>query len=571
MTTLSRAATRVVAALESVGRIISLLQLVCFLPLSLEHDKDTFLAFSASLALLYFVLSSLRGITAGSWLARIVYALTIPHNLVIPLLLWFCAHLYSPLPSANPAIVALRNGVRHASLAWLHPSALIEALTGAGDVLWPPVPEHISAAYTQLMREWLDLAYKAALYFLSRVPAWWCAFLLYSSPLFALLEGLSTLLVIQSFSQLSRWLINQPTPRSKRSKRNLFVQRIVAYGVEPSEAWQLLFLLFSATVYVIGAVALYLCFDGAATGRPYASAAIGASLASTLWISLMALAIRKANVVETSLMFAYVVFNVYELGTSPGLGGDTLAVVRAFKASRAQSAIPLILSASTGALFDRIFNAVEHTLAFLAAANAVLPTTVIVSLVYRLMVLYSAIRVLPRLRGYNHKRQAAPARSVEGTYSDSDINSVSAAATAAATEAAARAAAAAVGANASAPDDLSEAIQHVKEPDSVAVNAQHAEAEKETARVLAAAAAAAAAAAKKTRRRRKEKEPHDVLYRVLILYSRFVLIAVYSHLLLLDQNHQIYWRLLTVVFTLTLWSIELLLGAEDAVSVSVYE
>jgi len=39
----------------------------------------------------------------------------------------------------------------------------------------------------------------------------------------------------------------------------------------------------------------------------------------------------------------------------------------------------------------------------------------------------------------------------------------------------------------------------------------------------------------------------------------------------LDQNHQIYWRHLTVFFTLFLWSVELLLSKEDATPATVYE
>lgn len=305
---MKHAAVRVVSCVQSLGRIVSLLQLVCFIPLSLEHDKNAFLAFSASLAMMYFTLSTLRAVTTGTWRAQLVYALSMPQNVVIPLLLWFCAHLYSPLPSANPAIVTLRNGVQHASIAWMDPSGLAQTIANAGAVLWPPVPEHIPTAYAHVVTEWHTLASNSVLYFLSRVPEWWCTLLLYASPLFALLEGLSTLIVIQSFAQLSRWLcvpadrINEPAPHRSRVKRSALLRRIVSYGVEPSEAWQLLFLLFSATVYVAGAVALYVCFDGATTGRPYASAAIGASLASTVWISLIALASRKANVVETSLM-----------------------------------------------------------------------------------------------------------------------------------------------------------------------------------------------------------------------------------------------------------------------------
>ena len=48
-------------------------------------------------------------------------------------------------------------------------------------------------------------------------------------------------------------------------------------------------------------------------------------------------------------------------------------------------------------------------------------------------------------------------------------------------------------------------------------------------------------------------------------YSRFILITVYSHLLLLDQNHQIYWRILAVSFTLAMWGVELLISKESNV------
>ena len=52
---------------------------------------------------------------------------------------------------------------------------------------------------------------------------------------------------------------------------------------------------------------------------------------------------------------------------------------------------------------------------------------------------------------------------------------------------------------------------------------------------------------------------------VLVRYSRFILITVYSHLLLLDQNHQIYWRILAVSFTLAMWGVELLISKESNV------
>mgnify|MGYP001508176009 CR=1 FL=1 len=52
---------------------------------------------------------------------------------------------------------------------------------------------------------------------------------------------------------------------------------------------------------------------------------------------------------------------------------------------------------------------------------------------------------------------------------------------------------------------------------------------------------------------------------VLVRYSRFFLITVYRHLLLLGQRHQIYWRILAVSFTLAMWGVELLISKESNV------
>ena len=78
MSTMKHAAVRVVSCVQSLGRIVSLLQLVCFIPLSLEHDKNAFLAFSASLAMMYFTLSTLRAVTTGTWRAQLCLLYTSP-------------------------------------------------------------------------------------------------------------------------------------------------------------------------------------------------------------------------------------------------------------------------------------------------------------------------------------------------------------------------------------------------------------------------------------------------------------------------------------------------------------
>lgn len=368
--------------------------------------------------------------------------------------------------------------------------------------------------------------------------------------------------------------INEPATGkpNRKAGKNVIIHRLLSFGIEPYEIWQLLFLLFSATVYVAAAVALYMCFNGATQGRPGTAAAIGASVSSTLWISAIAFAIRKANVVETSLMFAYVVFNIYQVNTSLLTGADPLAGVRAFKANRAESGVPLVFNYSTTAVLDYIIDAVEHSLDFLTAANAVLPTMVIVSLVYRMAVLYSAIRVLPSLRVrarpdpkrdalWRKRNQAWSEQRVAGTPESSgpvtpkDMLLPSASASEDEKSAAA---------------DLSRALS-MKEPESPDTSALSPPAAAPQASPRPKEAEAATDSRPDGARANDGAEHRSPLISGLALYSRFVLIAVYSHLLLLDQNHQIYWRLLTVVFTLAMWSVELLLSKEDASPATVYE
>ncbi|KAI3628020.1 hypothetical protein CBS14141_002021 [Malassezia furfur] len=604
--------TRVVRLIQGAGRILSLLQLLFFLPLALEHNRETFLAFSASLAAFYFLLSTLRWVTQGSKMVYVVKAISMTQNIVIPMLLFSCARIYSPLPSQNALIEALRKSGKHAS-PWLQQPASLAKAFASSEVhafLLSVLPSSYvdgeeEIVYPTWLGQSLVLIVGAGQYLLSQVPEWWYSLLLYLSPMFSLLEGLSSLLVIQSFALLSRWLIND-SDRTKRGKwqGSAFMRKLLSFGLEPSEVWQLLFLLWSAVVYVLSAVALYMCFDSATDGRSMAAAAIGASLASTVWISAIAFAIRKANVVETSLM----------LSTSLKLGTDPLQMVRNFKASRIPKQVPLFIAQSTSAVLDRLVDAVEHSMYVLSAANEVLPTTIIVSLVYRLMVLYSAIRVLPRMNAHSaydphtdvlrqrrnqawserklSEAQASTTPQVDARDADtraatgrSDGKSAAASTPGAphGTDTSAPASADAEAAEKPAAEacadtsagKLETLLMSAKEPGSeteqdVAEYMQQAKPSRVDA--VEKAVEHALERAEKVVQTKLEGEPRgSAVLKVLVTYSRFLLIAVYSHLLLLDQNHQIYWRLMTVFFTLGLWSVELLLSNEDSYLVSMYE
>ena len=287
----------------------------------------------------------------------------------------------------------------------------------------------------------------------------------------------------------------------------------------------------------------------------------------------------------TSLtQFAYVVFNIYQLSTSLGLRMDTLQLVRAFRSTHIATQAPYVLQ-STGALLDRLVDAVEHGLSLLSVATETLPPTVLVSLIFRLMVMYLATRALARLQTHTRyprrpRRWGAEQRDTAKLPADSDSAKLSAllmnakepgsedarevaryvAAEGRGTRLEAGQAQSAPGAG-----DATAPASAAATGEALTATAGAADAPATVGATVALKPSAASHTAPRSApsEARERKEPSSTLVLVLVRYSRFVLIEVYSHLLLLDQNHQIYWRLLTVFFTLALWSVELTLNTGD--------
>ncbi|TRM60198.1 hypothetical protein BD626DRAFT_137113 [Schizophyllum amplum] len=57
--------------------------------------------------------------------------------------------------------------------------------------------------------------------------------------------------------------------------------------------------------------------------------------------------------------------------------------------------------------------------------------------------------------------------------------------------------------------------------------------------------------------------PTSTLTRILLTYRQFIFVTVYTHLLLLDNSSQIWWRWLNIFFTLIMWAVELLVSPDD--------
>ena len=490
------------------GRVATFVQVLFYLPLALDlAGQDAFLALSASLASYYLFLSTVRLLTRRTRLAWIGQTLAIFQFVVVPACLLVCFNVYSP-PSATIFPPRRSEAGRGGLYAQLVGSSPLEYGTGS---------DRLDA----LVRAALHLFF----YLARRVPGWWHTLLRLSSPFFSLLEGVASLLVIQWIASTSRWIIasslaapSKPANPSRFSSA-LLLRPLQSLGFGASEVWQILFLLLSATTYVLAALALYVGFEGATKDRPGTAAAIATSVTSTLWLTAIAFAMRKGNVIETSLMFAYVVFNIYQLGPSLSFTPDPISLIRSFKANTHTPALvntsqhlPSVILQAVGTLLHVLAHWLGHSLDFIAAAAAALPKSVIVSLVYRLMVLYAASRILPMLKG----SVAAAADWPSGSESESESES----------------------------EDEARSLPRRKRKRKRPLD--HAQPQHK-------------------RPRTETSEPFGAFISFIVSYSRLILIAVYSHLLLLDQKNQIYWRFLTVGLTLLLWGLELVISKEDEV------
>lgn len=156
----------------------------------------------------------------------------------------------------------------------------------------------------------LSTAAQGILLLARKVPIWWGGLLRMSSPLFSLLEGSATLVIIQLLGHGCRYVIatslTRPSPStafgSGGSGRSRPLALLSSIGLRGAEAWQLGFLLSSAIIYVISGWALFLSFEGVVARGGGASLMMGVSIASVGWLTAIAFALGKGNVIETALI-----------------------------------------------------------------------------------------------------------------------------------------------------------------------------------------------------------------------------------------------------------------------------
>jgi len=189
--------------------------------------------------------------------------------------------------------------------------------------------------------------------YITTAARWWGTFLRYSTPFAAGLEGLASLIVIQSAGLRSKDLATQ------------------------SEGNQLLLLIASASAYV-GAAAWLLSAFADAASTPITAMLFGCAVTSLFFLTSIGFSLRRTNVVESSGVALFLAYNVWQC-TNDKFGADILW--------------PKV-SSSYSPLLGNMIPHLQNALGFFTHT---LPRPVLAALIFRLTILHFASRVVARM------------------------------------------------------------------------------------------------------------------------------------------------------------------------------
>ncbi|KAJ5212687.1 uncharacterized protein N7498_004333 [Penicillium cinerascens] len=336
---------------------------VSSIPLAFDvGGKTCGLAFSLSLATFYFLFSLLRLTTPErSWVrSSLVTVIRCTQWILIPILLIWSLNRFSVDTDSNGGWVERTFSGKRAQ-----DSSVQEWLFGRDGLV-----ERVTLGNWDRLLRW-------------------------STPVFQLAEGFCSLLVIQAAGQITRWLVN----RGGRS-----------------DSWMIGLLVLSATIISSSVYFLWRVLQFPEISNVDA-ALIGVSVTCAVILCAWGIGSGRGNPVESSLLFAYVVLCIYQIFTdyqpsypvehvpSPSQAGDFPPLPPIIMASyttlmHALSLLPSIIHAA--------FNVIN------AVFSAVTPS-VLISLAYRLLVLYASTRIIPAVR-----ESGARALSQEASLDDSD-------------------------------------------------------------------------------------------------------------------------------------------------------
>ncbi|KAJ5243698.1 hypothetical protein N7489_003794 [Penicillium chrysogenum] len=205
----------------------------------------------------------------------------------------------------------------------------------------------------------------------------WDRLLRWSTPVFQLAEGFCSLLVIQAAGQITRWLVN----RGGRS-----------------DSWMIGLLVLSATIISSSVYFLWRVLQFPEISNVDA-ALIGVSVTCAVILCAWGIGSGRGNPVESSLLFAYIVLCIYQIFTD-------------YQPSHPVEQIP---SPSQVGDFPHCLQLSWRPFNVITAVFSAVTPSVLISLAYRLLVLYASTRIIPAVR-----ESGARALSQEASIDDTD-------------------------------------------------------------------------------------------------------------------------------------------------------
>ncbi|KAF3761161.1 hypothetical protein M406DRAFT_283124 [Cryphonectria parasitica EP155] len=333
---------------------VYLLTIVLSIPIAFDvGGRDSGLAYSLSIFLFYFLYSFIKAITPQKSTVRwtLTNILRIAQWIVLPSLLIWSLNRFSVDTGSSDWVSRTLGHIRP---VMKHTDSWHEWFFGQGGLL-----EHLTLGA-------------------------WDKGLRYSSPVFQLLEGFCSLLVIQAAGQITRWLVNRGR----------------------SDTWVIILVVFSGSIM---ASALYFLWRVARFPQisNLDATLIGVTMTSAVFLCAFGIGSGRGNPVESSLLFAYVVLCVYQIFTDYLPSAEAAAAAQAAAEEQAAASqpefppLPPIIMASYATflhMLSQLPGAFSDSFTFLWAAFQTITPSVIISLVYRIIVFYCATRIIPAVR-----------------------------------------------------------------------------------------------------------------------------------------------------------------------------
>jgi len=336
-------------------RVISaaafILSIVFTVPLAFDVGGRTCgLAFSLSLATYYFTLSCLHVATPkeSTWRRVALNAYSGLQILLIPGLLIWCLNKFS-VDSGNEAASWVSRAFVNATKPFQQNPSVRDWIFGKDGLL-----------ETSLIGSWDKL-------------------LQYSTPVFQLTEGFCSLLVIQAAGQVTRYLVNTS---------------------DGGDSWMIGLLIFSgsvisSSVYFLWRITTFPGLDS------QDAVLIGVAITCAVFLCTWGIGSGRGNVVESSLLFAYITLCIYQIFTDYQPSTPTAEALAANPPTAEFPPLPPMLMASYTTVIQALSSlptTLHSAFGFTVAAVKTITPSVIISLVYRLTVLYAAARIIPAVR-----------------------------------------------------------------------------------------------------------------------------------------------------------------------------